>query len=148
MRYLTPEIFEGRDGWLFLAGGTNQILAFFSRDGDSLDLVLTSWSDLLRARQAKAGQFGSRYFHVIVPDKLNTYREEAQLGEIALRFPAEQLEQRAAEFGVAGEAAVSDVLANRYAFHDPGLLLGLSNDLRVPEDRPAIRLDLSTIRKN
>jgi alginate O-acetyltransferase complex protein AlgJ len=100
MRYLTPEIFEGQDGWLFLAGGTNQILKFFSRDAEELDAVLTSWADLLRARKAKAESLGARYFQVIVPDKLNTYREEADLGQILLKFPAEQLEQRAAELGI------------------------------------------------
>ena len=101
MRYLTPDIFEGQDGWLFLAGGTNQILKFFSRDGAELDAVLTGWADLLHARQARAAQLGARYFQVIVPDKLNTYREEAELGDALLRFPAEQIERRAAELGLA-----------------------------------------------
>jgi alginate O-acetyltransferase complex protein AlgJ len=102
MQYLTPDILEGRDGWLFLAGGTNQVLEFFSRDRETLNTKLEDWSKLLQSRKARAGQAGASYFHVIVPDKLNTYREEAELADVALTFPAEQLEVRAAEFGLAG----------------------------------------------
>jgi alginate O-acetyltransferase complex protein AlgJ len=100
MQYLTPEIFEGKDGWLFLAGGTNQILEFFSRDREAVDSTLKAWSGLLRSRKARAAQLGARYFHVIVPDKLNTYREEAELVDMVLRFPAEELERDAATFGI------------------------------------------------
>jgi alginate O-acetyltransferase complex protein AlgJ len=100
MKYLTPDIFEGKDRRLFLAGGTNEVLRCFSRSAEDMKPGLSSWAQQLRLRKHRAEELGARYRHVIIPDKLNTYREEADCNHLSLRFPSQELEDHSKEYGL------------------------------------------------
>jgi hypothetical protein len=152
MKYLTPDIFEGKDRRLFLAGGTNEVLRCFSRGAEDMKPGLSSWAQQLRLRKHRAEELGARYRHVIIPDKLNTYREEADCNHLSLRFPAQELEDHSKEYGLIDilipltdyfrrQKHTSDVLVNGYSFHDSRMLLGISNDLRLSSDFAKSRVD-------
>jgi hypothetical protein len=69
------EIQEGRNGWLFLRLGTNQVIRFFTEPGYFSASDVERWCDLLAERTARMTELGTRYFHFIVPDKLTVYRD-------------------------------------------------------------------------
>ncbi|MCJ2036969.1 alginate O-acetyltransferase AlgX-related protein [Methylobacterium sp. J-068] len=62
----------GRDGWLFLIGGTNGVLEQY-RATFARWRLLRGWRKLLETRAARAQALGIRYLHVIVPEKLSVY---------------------------------------------------------------------------
>ena len=66
---------EGRDGWLFLRLGTNQVIRFFTEAGYFSASDVERWCDLLAERTVRVSELGARYFHFIVPDKLTVYRD-------------------------------------------------------------------------
>jgi alginate O-acetyltransferase complex protein AlgJ len=66
---------EGRDGWLFLRLGTNQVIRFFTEAGYFSASDVERWCDLLAERAIRMNELGARYFHFIVPDKLTVYRD-------------------------------------------------------------------------
>ena len=66
---------EGRDGWLFLRLGTNQVIRFFTEAGYFSASDVERWCDLLAERAVRISKLGARYFHFIVPDKLTVYRD-------------------------------------------------------------------------
>jgi SGNH hydrolase-like domain, acetyltransferase AlgX len=66
---------EGRDGWLFLRLGTNQVIRFFTEAGYFSASDVERWCDLLAERAERLSGLGARYFHFIVPDKLTVYRD-------------------------------------------------------------------------
>jgi alginate O-acetyltransferase complex protein AlgJ len=66
---------EGRDGWLFLRLGTNQVIRFFTEAGYFSASDVERWCDLLAERAVRMSKLGARYFHFIVPDKLTVYRD-------------------------------------------------------------------------
>ena len=65
----------GRDGWLFLIGGTNRVMDRY-RGGLRHWLLLRAWTRLIRARAVKAERLGIRCLHVIVPEKLSVYDDK------------------------------------------------------------------------
>jgi alginate O-acetyltransferase complex protein AlgJ len=66
---------EGRDGWLFLRLGTNQVIRFFTEASYFTDYDAERWCSVLAARAKRIDELGARYFHLIVPDKLTVYRD-------------------------------------------------------------------------
>ena len=91
-----PIVHAGRDGWLFLTGGTNRVLDQYGR---SLRLwwTLRRWARLIEARHARAGALGIRYVHAVVPEKLTIYDDRTDgLAYDPARSPARQLERRLA----------------------------------------------------
>ena len=62
----------GREGWLFLIGGTNGVLGQY-RSTLAWWWRLRSWSKLVQARAARARSLGIRYVHTVVPEKLSVY---------------------------------------------------------------------------
>lgn len=62
----------GRDGWLFLIGGSNTVMDRY-RGGLAQWWLLRRWSRLIDARAARAARLGIRYLHVVVPEKLSVY---------------------------------------------------------------------------
>ena len=62
----------GRDGWLFLTGGSNSVMDQYGR-GLRRWWHLRAWSRLIEARAARAARLGIRCLHVIVPEKLSVY---------------------------------------------------------------------------
>jgi hypothetical protein len=66
---------EGRDGWLFLSLGTNQVIRYFTEVDYFSVSDVERWCDLLVERTVRISELGARYFHFIVPDKLTVYRD-------------------------------------------------------------------------
>lgn len=72
---MQSELHAGRDGWLFLTGGSNQVLRFYTEpDFFSLE-QRAAWRKLLKEREIRASKCGARYCHVIAPEKLSVYPE-------------------------------------------------------------------------
>ena len=71
---MSADVHVGFDEWLFLAGGTNEVLRFYN-EGDFFDAACLGWVEQLRLREANARERGILYRHLIVPDKLTIYSE-------------------------------------------------------------------------
>ncbi|MGJ0507201.1 MAG: alginate O-acetyltransferase AlgX-related protein [Methylocystis sp.] len=77
----SPLVYEGRDGWLFLTGGSNYVTTLYQREGGNLpDAALARWRDELIDRQARCDALGVRYAHLVVPDKLTIYGDSQAAG--------------------------------------------------------------------
>lgn len=102
MRDSTDMVHLGRDGWLFLTGGTNRVREQY-RASLPVAWRLWRWRRLIEARTARAAAAGLRAFHVVVPEKLSIY--EDRLDGLALDpalSPARRLGARLARSRVAG----------------------------------------------
>jgi alginate O-acetyltransferase complex protein AlgJ len=67
----------GRDGWLFLVGGSNSVGSLYGRDtGLTPDRVLQKWADLIERRATRLEQMGIQYVHINVPEKLTIYDDK------------------------------------------------------------------------
>lgn len=64
-----PDIHVGRDGWLFLTGGSNAVQAQYGAPGFPRG-KLWRWRRLLEARTRRLEKMGIRYAHVVAPEKL------------------------------------------------------------------------------
>ncbi len=64
-----PDVHVGRDGWLFLTGGTNSVLAQYGEPGVPR-ATLWRWRRILEARVRRCAGLGTRYAHVVAPEKL------------------------------------------------------------------------------
>ena len=56
----------GRDGWLFLTGGSNDVVEQYRLDQD----LSWSWRRLIEARAERCKRLGVVFLQVVVPDKL------------------------------------------------------------------------------
>ena len=103
----------GRDGWLFLIGGTNGVLEQY-RATLSRWWRLRGWVKLIEARAARARALGIRYVHVVVPEKLSVYDDRTQ----DLRFDPRQAPEPDLSAGeVAARCGMARVSARRYLEH-------------------------------
>jgi hypothetical protein len=66
---MNADVHVGLEDWLFLAGGTNEVLRFYN-EADFFDAAGQGWVERLRKREAHARERGILYRHLIVPDKL------------------------------------------------------------------------------
>src|SRR4051812_25924415 len=90
----------GQDGWLFLTGGTNNVLDLYSDFGVDKAFYVDQWITLLAERQRRASLLGAQYIHTVAPDKLTIYHERFGDGAISVTHaPAHQI---AAGASVAG----------------------------------------------
>ena len=81
----------GRDGWLFLTAGSNNVVGQFSRS-PFMARRLTEWKRLLVARTRRGRALGTGYLHVIVPEKLTVYDHKLDGLKVAVRLsPATRL---------------------------------------------------------
>lgn len=75
-RDVAPEsrtgVHVGRDGWLFWVGRRGEMCRLY-RDGVRVRLAVWRWTKLIERRRARAQALGSRYFHVVAPEKLSVY---------------------------------------------------------------------------
>lgn len=69
-----PDIHVGRDGWLFLIGGTNKVLHQFGTPGFSR-MDLWRWRRLLAWRARRCAALGAVYLHTVAPEKLTVCRD-------------------------------------------------------------------------
>jgi hypothetical protein len=71
---VAPIIYEGKDGWLFLIGGTNAIGELYDRGAALLpDAKVREWVGLIEARARRLERLGIQYVHISVPEKLTIY---------------------------------------------------------------------------
>src|SRR4051794_30417165 len=68
-------VYKGRDGWLFLIGGSNSVSSVYDRSsvlaGDD-----TKWADLIEQRARRFEAMGIQYVHINVPEKLTIYDDK------------------------------------------------------------------------
>jgi alginate O-acetyltransferase complex protein AlgJ len=74
MAFITHEVFEDHDGFLFLLGGSNRVSEFFTLGQDKLSLQAQHWKDLLLKRAQRIQRSGGRYAHLFAPEKLSVYQ--------------------------------------------------------------------------
>jgi alginate O-acetyltransferase complex protein AlgJ len=96
----------GRDGWLFLTGGSNRVMDRY-RGGLRHWLLLRGWARLIRARAAKAERLGIRCLHVVVPEKLSVYDDRTD----GLRYDPAKASTRRLARRLARDPAYLDLLA-------------------------------------
>ncbi|WP_342148694.1 alginate O-acetyltransferase AlgX-related protein [Methylorubrum sp. SB2] len=70
------DVHAGRDGWLFLTGGTNRVLAQYRRPGLSRRL-LWRWRRIVSERVRACDRLGATYIHAVAPEKLTVYGDQA-----------------------------------------------------------------------
>jgi hypothetical protein len=71
---LSPWVYEGQDGWLFLIGGSNSIGALYDRNAPLLeDAKLQQWVKLIEGRARRLERMGIEYVHISIPEKLTLY---------------------------------------------------------------------------
>jgi alginate O-acetyltransferase complex protein AlgJ len=71
---LSPWVYEGQDGWLFLIGGSNSIGALYDRNAPLLDdAKLQAWVKLIEGRARRLERMGIEYVHISIPEKLTVY---------------------------------------------------------------------------
>jgi alginate O-acetyltransferase complex protein AlgJ len=71
---LSPWVYEGQDGWLFLIGGSNSIGALYDRNAPLLDdAKLQQWLKLIEGRAHRLERMGIEYIHISIPEKLTLY---------------------------------------------------------------------------
>ncbi len=88
-----PDVHVGEDGWLFLTGGTNAVLAQYGQPGFARS-KLWRWRRILEARTFRLARLGIRYAHLVAPEKLAIYHHTA--GDLAIdpdRSPGLRLER-------------------------------------------------------
>ena len=71
------DVYEGRDGWLFLIRGTNRVLEQYGRPGVSRR-TLWRWRRLIESRVRRCAGLGATYLHALAPEKLTVYSERAE----------------------------------------------------------------------
>ncbi|MCJ2137161.1 hypothetical protein MKK69_24485 [Methylobacterium sp. J-026] len=105
----------GREGWLFLTGGTNRVLDRY-RGGLRHWLLLRRWARLITTRARHADRLGIRCLHVIVPEKLSVYDDKTD----GLRYAPARASTRRLARRLARHPAYLDLLAPlRAARHGP-----------------------------
>lgn len=72
MQKQQPEdvVHVGRDGWLFLATGSNHVLDLYANPSAFTAEMALEWRDLLLTRQERFASMGAEYLHLPAPEKL------------------------------------------------------------------------------
>ncbi|MHB2211754.1 alginate O-acetyltransferase AlgX-related protein [Methylobacterium sp. CM6257] len=68
----TDHIHVGKDGWLFLKTGTNDVLGQYERPEETTKLIW-QWRSLVTTRERRLRAMGILYRHVVAPEKLMIY---------------------------------------------------------------------------
>ena len=69
-----PLVHEGRDGWLFLQGGSNYVTALYDRaQGPLSDARIADWQAIIERRVARLRTRGIACAFIVIPDKLSIY---------------------------------------------------------------------------
>ncbi len=113
----------GRDGWLFLIGGSNRVMDRY-RGGLRHWLLLRGWTRLIKARAARARTLGIRCLHVVVPEKLSVYDHLTE----GLRYDPTKASSRRLARRLSRDPAYLDLLAPLRAGRDGPVPLYLRTD--------------------
>lgn len=71
------DLYEGRDGWLFLIRGSNRVLEQYGRSGLSR-ATLWRWRRIIETRRRRCAGLGATYLHAVAPEKLTVYPERVE----------------------------------------------------------------------
>lgn len=116
-------VHEGRDGWLFLIGGSNDVMERY-RGSLRQWWTLRGWTRLITARAARAARLGIRCVQVIVPEKLSVYDHMT----IDLNYDPGRASTRRLARKLAGQATYLDLLGPFRAARDGPAPLYLKTD--------------------
>ena len=116
-------VHEGRDGWLFLIGGSNDVMERY-RGSLRQWWTLRGWTRLITARAARAARLGIRCVQFIVPEKLSVYDHMT----IDLPYDPARASTRRLARTLAGQAAYLDLLGPFRAARDGPAPLYLKTD--------------------
>jgi alginate O-acetyltransferase complex protein AlgJ len=97
----------GRNGWLFLAAGSNEALRLLTDSEWFVAEDAQNWALKLTERQKRLGALGARYVHLWVPDKIKVYREQLNLDDGLLRVDPSGM-----VFDCARRLGVADILVD------------------------------------
>lgn len=123
------EVHVGREGWLFLTGGSNRVMDRY-RNGLRQWWLMRAWQRLIEARAARADRLGIRCLHVVVPEKLSVYDNMTD----GLCYRAAQASSRRLAERLASHAAYLDLLAPLRAGRDGPAPLYLRTDTHWTAD--------------
>jgi hypothetical protein len=71
---VSTDVYEGKDGWLFLVGGSNAVGSLYDRASPVLpDAKIRQWARLIEDRTRRLERMGVRYVHMNIPEKLTVY---------------------------------------------------------------------------
>jgi alginate O-acetyltransferase complex protein AlgJ len=104
---VSPDVWVADEGWLFLIGGTNAVLRYYTDPNYFTEAHVLGWAGLLAGRRARLARMGVQYFHLAAPDKISVY-PELMRGDLPNRHrhPIKLLDDAMAAGGMA------DVLLN------------------------------------
>ena len=119
----------GREGWLFLIGGSNRVMDRY-KGGLAQWLLLRRWARLIAARSARAERLGIRYLQVVVPEKLSVYDHKTD----GLTYTPANASTRRLAKRLARQSAYLDLLAPLRAARDTGPPLYLKTDTHWTAD--------------
>lgn len=68
---IANDVMIGKNGWLFLAKGSNSPLDMFSTSDEELTELTASWRKVITERQEVLTDMGVQYFHCVVPEKIS-----------------------------------------------------------------------------
>lgn len=69
------DVHEGIDGWLFLVGGSNNVLGH-SKKSAAIDIQINAWKEIFTQRRLICKAYNCRYFTMIAPEKINIYDDK------------------------------------------------------------------------
>lgn len=78
-------IHEGREGWIFLTGGSNSALSSYCNIYQNTGWE-EGWANLLARRVQKLDSMGVKYCHVVAPEKISIYGPLFMKEELALQL--------------------------------------------------------------
>ncbi len=91
----------GKDGWLFLATGSNEALRLLTDDEWFTAEDAQNWALKLRNRKTRLAALGAQYFHMWIPDKIKVYREHLNFDHCLLSVdPPAMVSDRAGQLGL------------------------------------------------
>jgi capsular polysaccharide biosynthesis protein len=67
---LDDQVHVGKDGWLFLVKGSNNVIDMYRRKSSFTDKMAREWVELLRTRADRLNARGIEYVHLAAPEKL------------------------------------------------------------------------------
>jgi len=69
------DVMIGKDGWLFLYGGSNEVFKYYSDPSYFSNEKIDTWNRLLHDRKSRLKTMNIEYIHLFVPDKISVYPE-------------------------------------------------------------------------
>ncbi|HFU75974.1 MAG TPA: hypothetical protein ENK66_06985, partial [Arcobacter sp.] len=102
------DVLIGKDGWLFLYGGSNNVFKYYTDPSYFSDKESKSWKKLLDDRNLKLETMDIKYIHLFVPDKISVYPE--YLVNTFKHFESHPINKLFSQFGTSFDSFVVNPL--------------------------------------